>query len=196
MSRVASSWPSPRRPCVILGQAPAVDGGAPWAADSASGRRLAALAGVEPDQLPRLFALDNLLPIYMPSHEALREAGELYQFLPGWHYVLAGSQVVKALGTRARPRGAGTHDGPGVLRWFESREGVVMAVLPHPSGRNRWYNDAGNAAAAGRFVRRARWTEADVAADPSVGLNYQAHRAWRADRARHDVARNEARRKS
>lgn len=34
--------------------------------------------------------------------------------------------------------------------WFEWRDGAC--VMPHPSGRNRWWNDLGNRAAARRFL--------------------------------------------
>ena len=72
------------------------------------------------------------------------------------------------------------------LEWFESREGVTMAILPHPSGLTRWYNDQANRERAEKFLRSA------AAAGKTHSKTGGAHRAWRADRARHDQARNEA----
>ena len=88
----------PHRPCVVLGFAPATTGAPPWAPDSPSGKRLAELAAISPQQLSQAFALDNLWPTPKPDHAQLREAAALYQLLPGWWYILAGSGVVKALG--------------------------------------------------------------------------------------------------
>lgn len=177
----------PHHPCVVLGFAPAKTGAPAWAADSPSGARLAELVGVVPAQLPALFALDNLWPAPKPDHAQLREAAQLYQFLPGWWYVLAGSGVLKAFGKRARPADAAGWWDQRVLEWYDSREGVTMAVLPHPSGLTRWYNDQANRERAEKFLRAAASNHACTGAGG-------AHRAWRADRARHDQARQEARR--
>lgn len=164
-----------RRPCVVLGIAPAGKGSPAWSPTSASGQRLADLAGIgKPAEhadfdivaslLWSRFALDNLLPYPDPSRRALTQAAALYKFVPGFWYVLAGTEVVRALGTRALPKVPagklpwhGTRNAP-PLEWYESREGVVMAVLPHPSGRNRWYNDRRSRAAAEKFLREARWS--------------------------------------
>lgn len=178
-------WPHPRRPCVVLGMAPAADGQTAWASGTKSGERLARLAGLSLAlELPHYFALDNLLPIYMPTRLQLRQAGMLYQFLPDWLYVIAGSETLRALGRRARPKDASSWlDDPGVLTWYESRAGAMVAVLPHPSGRNRWYNRLEHQEAAEAFLQRARWDDGEP-----------VHRRWRADRARNDRRRQEPRR--
>jgi hypothetical protein len=153
-----------RCPVVVLGMAPAADGASAWSADTPSGQRLAELAGCAPDKLGRHFALDNLVPYAAPSREALRDAGQLYRFVPECWYLLAGVEVTQALGKRSLPRHKDSkvpwHDAwsRSVLSWYESREGVVMSVLPHPSGRNRWYNDERCRAAAQKFLREARWS--------------------------------------
>ncbi len=149
------------RPVTILGKAPATTG-EPWAPTTTSAIHLAELAGVKPSKLRDLFRLDNLVTYADPSREALRDAAALYQFDRNWAYVLTGTEVVRALGKRAKPR---TEDpehalpwhasGPGILEWYESREGIVMAVLPHPSLRNRWYNDKRCRRAAENFLREA-----------------------------------------
>jgi len=162
-----------RRPCVVLGVAPAAAGEPAWSVGSRSGARLAELAGIDlwnppraktpaQDRLRAALALDNLVPYPDPSRKALREAAQLYRFLPGWWYLLAGTEVVRALGGRARPANRDalpwSLTGPSPLVWYETREGVTAAILPHPSGRNRWYNDRRCRAAAEAFLREARWS--------------------------------------
>jgi hypothetical protein len=176
------------RPCVVLGVAPASKGERAWSPESASGRRLAELADASPiatKRLERYFALDNLVPYPDPSRRALREAAELYRFLPVFWYVLAGTEVVRALGHRARPmRGdklPWSLTGPDPLCWYESGEGVIMAVLPHPSGKNRWYNDKRCRAAATAFLREARWTRG------GRPRHIGAHAVW--ERAREEASR-------
>ncbi len=46
---------------------------------------------------------------------------------------------------------SGRWDGVPVRAW---RSEYLVAVIPHPSGLNRWWNDPENRAAAGRFVRQ------------------------------------------
>lgn len=152
---------SSRRPVVVLGVAPADKAEGAWSPASASGQRLADLADVSPESLTRVFALDNILPYPSPSRRALKEAGELYRFVPDFWYALAGTEVVRALGRRALPSKATRlpwhRSGPAPFEWYESSEGVVMVMLPHPSGRNRWFNDARCRAAAKKFFTEAAW---------------------------------------
>lgn len=146
-----------RRPAVILGVAPGAKGQPAWSPDAPTTVRLADLAGLQLRDLPRAYALDNLVPYPDPGRTALREAGQLYQFLPGFWYVLAGYDVLRALGKRVRAKKTSALPyyaaGPAVLQWYESAEGVVLACLPHPSGRNHWYNETANRRAAEKFLR-------------------------------------------
>lgn len=41
------------------------------------------------------------------------------------------------------------------LRWEYLRKGETYAVLPHPSGVNRWWNEEENVARARDFLREA-----------------------------------------
>lgn len=149
--RVAST------PVVLLGTAPAEKGAPAFFPTSGSARRFGDLCDLHPSELWIYFGLDNLVPYPEPSRQALGEAGELYHFLPGYSYLLAGSEVVRALGWRARC----ARDGksrvewyePPPLEWYESREGFRMALLPHPSGRNRWYNVRAQKRRAETFLR-------------------------------------------
>lgn len=56
--------------------------------------------------------------------------------------LLAGRKVAAAFGVGRMP----------YLEWFRLRGGMA-AVLPHPSGINRWWNDADNVARAREFLR-------------------------------------------
>ena len=56
--------------------------------------------------------------------------------------VMAGRGVAAAFGIRRVP----------YLTWVQHR-GMTTAILPHPSGVNRWYNDPRNKRAAERFLR-------------------------------------------
>lgn len=128
-----------------------------WAPCTTSGQRLALLAGVSPEQLPFTFSLQNVYPgaAETADRETLRVHGAAFVFDPEHRYVLAGYEVCRALGERVLPSD-GTRDDLEPLRWYESREGIRVALLPHPSGRNRWYNSASNRRAAEVFLRRCR----------------------------------------
>lgn len=147
-----------------------------WPPTSPSTQHLARLADIDPKKLGDNFALDNLLPLARPSRLALREAGELYRFLPTFWYLIVGTETIRALGKRVLPAKAKDNErvswslsskGLEPFVWYENREGIVMATLPHPSGNNPWYNDAKRRGMAEAFLRDAAWTRRD-----------SAHKAW------------------
>lgn len=83
-------------------------------------------------------------------------AGALRPFLAGRRALLLGRRVVSAFGlSELEPldwkvidcgRGAG---------WNRASSPTAqVAFLPHPSGRNRWYNEQRNTDAAREFLRR------------------------------------------
>lgn len=83
---------------------------------------------------------------------AAREAAEaMTPTLAGKRVLMMGKGVAQAFGI----------EDPPLLRWATRITNLVprcsfrWAVLPHPSGRNRWYNDEENRARAEAFVRRA-----------------------------------------
>jgi chorismate mutase len=140
-----------RRMVTLIGQAPSRSAGSRRAFDGRSGRRLALFLGVDPSMLPRLARLRNLLPAWpgpasgakgdaFPSAAARSAAGSMR--LRGT-VLLAGRGVARAIGVRAP-----------FFEWVELR-GCRAAVIPHPSGVSRWWNDPRNAARARRFLRRA-----------------------------------------
>jgi len=155
------------RPCVILGVAPSRL--TVWHPLSPSSIRLAELIGVDSVHLSDLFALDDLVSHKNPGRKELKRAATLYKFESAYRYILAGTEVVRALGKRAladfqsgrspfvgwRKDVPWSLAGAGPLSWYESREGVMMAILPHPSPRNHWYDDKRCWNAAQRFLASA-----------------------------------------
>lgn len=167
--------PETQSPAVIVGLAPARSGGPPWDPSAGSSRRLADLADCHPHELRRFFGLTNLVPSFDGdgvAYQVARRAAEKFAFVRGFRYILVGQVVCRAFGTRVLSEETDRSDswtvaeaGPPCFRWYTSRAGVEMAAIPHPSGRNRWYNLAQRRVAAGRFLRAARWRGEGLAAD-------------------------------
>ncbi len=135
---------------LLVGEAPCKAGGEPFT--GRSGSVLEALAGFPPR---REFECVNLLRTWpghagkgsaFPAAEARAAAQAMLSVLTRGRVVLvAGKRVAGAFGIRQ----------PEYLRWYHL-EGLLVGVLPHPSGINRWLNDPVNREAAGRFLRSAR----------------------------------------
>ncbi len=114
-----------------------------------SAGRLARLAGLgDSASLHRAFTVVNLVgqPVAgfrWPAEEARHVATVLSQSVDGGRFVLCGRRVAAAFGLR-----------PGVpyFEWVR-RPGFAAAVVPHPSGKNRWWNERRNLARAKRFFR-------------------------------------------
>lgn len=133
---------------VIVGEAPSRRGCPPFANGSGSGARLCKLLDVTEMELRSGFELHNLysLPRGRPFDRAAARRKAL-EFPLGQYdaAVLAGRQVARAFG-------------PGEARFFELVivRGVPTWVIPHPSGRNRWWNVELNERRALRFFRTLR----------------------------------------
>lgn len=153
---------------VFVGIAPSCpeESGQPLSAiaPNATGRRLAVLADMSP--LRFMMATDrvNLCPHGREGSITVAEGRPFAEMLAGSllrhrTVVMLGRNVADCFGVREsdpcvwysrplRPETgtAGYRAGKGVppFRW---------GVLPHPSGRNRWYNDLYNLALAEKFVR-------------------------------------------
>ena len=78
-----------------------------------------------------------------PMRRARRLADEMRAGMAG-RVVLVGRRVATAFGFAGIPP----------CRW-EDFAGLQVAMIPHPSGVNRWYNDARNKATVAVFVRAA-----------------------------------------
>lgn len=142
---------------VILGMAPNEPGPA-FAPSQPSGQRMLALAGPLLARATLHNLVDEPFRARASLHEirrVLRFASLEYRFRTDRRYVLVGAEVARAFGTRAVPHDARSRDERPILTWFLSRGGIWMSLLPHPSGRNRWYNAPGNRMAAQAFLRSA-----------------------------------------
>jgi chorismate mutase len=129
----------------IVGEAPGRNGsGAPL---SSAVARWARLCGVPTSDFDRLARVNLLLEwpgsagkgSRFPVKQARARADEVAA--AGGVLVLVGKRVAAAFGVRD----------PMLMEWFR-RRGCWMAVVPHPSGVNLWYNDPKNAEAAANFV--------------------------------------------
>jgi uracil-DNA glycosylase len=79
---------------------------------------------------------------HFPMRLARRSARRLALGFSGRRVILLGRSVAKAFGLNV-----------GYLKWVNI--GFDVAVVPHPSGINRWWNEARNKAAARRFMEDA-----------------------------------------
>jgi hypothetical protein len=76
---------------------------------------------------------------HFPMRLAKTNARRLALGFVGRRVILLGRSVAKAFGLNV-----------GYLKWVNI--GFDVAVVPHPSGVNRWWNEARNKAAARRFM--------------------------------------------
>lgn len=129
----------------------------PW---SSSPGRLVRLMGISRERYLELFDRTNLLHQFpgrharddkFPQREARIAADAMRPLLSGRRVVLVGRAVMEAFQLRLPYH-----------TWTSVREGhrsqpVVwdVAVIPHTSGRNRWYNSEDNMTAARDFWRDA-----------------------------------------
>jgi len=141
---------------LIVGQGPSKSGLGQEALTGLkkSGGALAKLFGLAPEQLHARADCINLLSQWHGKSSKgdkfpLKMAQKTAQaILNSWknydHIILLGSNVAKAFGFHQLP----------LLTWTEIEPcGCKLAIVPHPSGINRWYNDAANKRAATSFLR-------------------------------------------
>jgi uracil-DNA glycosylase len=138
---------------LIIGQAPSRDGRDRFAGKS--GDRIARFCGLQRGaQLLEFFDVENLLPAYVgatatgdrfPVALARERAAQLRSaWSPDRPVILVGRGVARAFGL----------DFP-YFQWRVIGGGIPVAVVPHPSGRNRYWNQASHRIAAWRFWRNA-----------------------------------------
>jgi uracil-DNA glycosylase len=140
---------------VFVGQAPSqnTDGLAPFS--GRSGQRLAALSKIPHNDLGNVFELRNLFDRWpgkmtgkgdrFPATEARKRAMKLSTKLRGQRVVFVGHNVSKAFGVKV---------GQGALMTWLTVGHIPFrfAVIPHPSGVNRWWNNTANERAASDFL--------------------------------------------
>jgi hypothetical protein len=74
--------------------------------------------------------------------DAMMAAEGMREFAKGRDTILLGKTVLNLLGDHV------VHP----LRWYDRPEGTRVALVPHPSGLNRWYNDDVHRWATGAFL--------------------------------------------
>jgi uracil-DNA glycosylase len=145
---------------LLVGQCPSASG-PPAPLEGRIGLRLAELAGVD---LAHYLAHTDRVNVWptpvaanaWPEAEVKARAEKIVEgrFFEGRVIVLFGELVATAFGVDFDPDVLTTpHHGPRRTRIY---------VLPHPSGRNRWWNDAANVARAAEIARRI-WGEEPTA---------------------------------
>lgn len=136
------------RRVLLIGQAPG-RGDPSRPCTGAFMRRIVAAAGISRTRYLRAFERVNLVAYWpgrsgsgdaFPAAEARVRTAEID--IRGRVVVLCGRRVAIAFGVRSP-----------FLEPERLRGGLVY-VLPHPSGRNRWWNRPENRTAAGALIRR------------------------------------------
>lgn len=139
---------------LIIGQAPSRKSDPSKPLSGRSGRRLADLAGVPLEKFVETFDRMNLIEEYPGSSgkgdaffavQAQRRAIEIVRTgeILRPHVVLLGVNVALAFGL----------SGMKPLVWTE-RDGVAIAMCPHPSGVSLWWNDPEHVEEARAFWRK------------------------------------------
>lgn len=144
---------------LIVGEAPSKNEPLPRPIEGRIGRRLAALAGLSFEEFLARTDRINLLDVRQDTREkgfefdrwtATKRALEIIPTLKGpRNVILLGKRVADCFGI--------------VKGYFEPHHldegnpamfaGTILYVVPHPSGVNRWFNDASNRAKMGEFMR-------------------------------------------
>lgn len=156
---------------LLIGQAPGPNTRSdkplfPYPSTSAGGR-LQQMTGLTRGQYLRTFDRMNLLQHFpgsvqngdsFPLSKARPAAQAVEQVLGGRRVVLVGRNVATAFGFRESP----------FFEWFDQPIwGYEAVVVPHPSGRNHWYNNEEN-----RALARCWWAEfvlsLQIQAEPGI----------------------------
>jgi len=119
----------------------------------AVGRRMAQLAGISFFSYLRHTDRRNLLDRCpgkrFPCAEAFRRAESMREELCGRRVIFMGRMVATAFGCAQC----------GLLKWYSGPDLCLpmeaFAILPHPSGLNRWWNRGRHTSMARKFLREA-----------------------------------------
>lgn len=147
---------------MLIGQAPSkgTEGKTPFSGES--GRRIEGMAKIDAGALSGHYALRNALDYYpggakgkgdaFPSEPAREGIQQLVEQVKGTEVdrlIFVGRGTANAFALD--PDSVG-----GYLQWFRTAATgprVWLAILPHPSGINRWYNETENRLAAALFLQ-------------------------------------------
>lgn len=139
---------------LFVGQAPARRGNPAAPLEGRVGQRLADLMGIEFAEYLDVTDRTNLLPKFPGRRRetGAKRGGDHFPLKKAkWHArrLKIEDRIVVLLGK-------------GVARAFEldvdfltvhEHRGATVAIIPHPSGKNLWWNDPANVAAATDFLR-------------------------------------------
>lgn len=137
----------------IIGQAPSRTSDPRRALRGRSGAALARLLGIDPAALGLVIRRRNLLSAFpgrvgkgdrFPLAAARRAAARVR----GRRLVLLGYGVAAAFGVPRRTP-------PLVWVWLDGAHPRRVAIIPHPSGINRWWNAPANRRRAAAFLQAA-----------------------------------------
>lgn len=99
-----------------------------------------------PDEYLEAYERTNLVEgLAWSSERARMNASRIRDLMTGRRTVLFGAEVRSAMGWAKRE----------LMVWYGLAGGGQFVLLPHPSGRNLWFNDARNRAAAARILHEA-----------------------------------------
>lgn len=131
-------------PILIVGENPSLVGDPETPLEGSIGQRLAEYAGITFAEYLERTERRNLFSEYQPEWSvplARERARAMFPMLIGRRTILLGQRVSHAFELHWPP-----------LNWVTIGD-QSTAILPHPSGRNHWWNDATNRAQARRFLR-------------------------------------------
>jgi hypothetical protein len=145
----------------MIGEAPSPTSDPSFVFDGRSIRWMRYLTGVSDKEIRRGVRLENLLHRCPGDRFPRRSSAPLAlpslveRVIGAWEYpscvVCAGRRSAEHLGIERQP----------FMVWTETNafaelfgENLPAAIVPHPSGKNRWWNDATNRAEGSLFLRR------------------------------------------
>lgn len=141
---------------LLIGQAPGKDGGNDNPLTGRSGQRLAAMMGIKVVTFKGQVDRINVFTRYpgtsgkgdaFPLEEARSRTPALASSMHGRRVILLGNNVARAFGYDPRQC---------LLRWtIDTQIGCEVAMVPHPSGVNLWWNKPENRDSAKKFLRAA-----------------------------------------
>lgn len=157
---------------VIVGEAPSMSSNPRRPFDGYSGKKLAEYAGfVGYEELRASARLVNVLKEWPGRgyagekgsrfpRELAKAAASRMRFRWDERILLAGKRVARASGLEELP----------YFRWVPFRDTRRVAVIPHPSGVNGYWNDEANRSRASQFLQR--WLNPDMhVADAAMRLS-------------------------
>ena len=184
---------------LVVGEAPSRTSDPADPITGRCGAKIAALAGLTVDEFADRFERANLLDAYPGKLDgskgtlwdpisAKKRADEIVgeRFGASRYVVLLGRRVATAFGV-------------GRVDYMEETaaiRGAAVVVLPHPSGINRWYNDARNVARASAFMKRIARRSKDESMPNSASIALAGKAKKTRDRAADEPAKPKRARKT